>query len=106
MKDFPEVHVKPEYAEIRKWAREFAVREIVPVADKIDRTDEYPMQLAKKMGQYGLMGLNVPQEYGGLGLELMGREKFEFRQQARGRNPPNLGVTTGTGVRSSQSLGT
>jgi alkylation response protein AidB-like acyl-CoA dehydrogenase len=70
--EFPEVHVKPEYAEIKKWAREFAEREILPLAEKIDRTDEYPMQLAKKMGQYGLLGLNVPQEYGGLGLDLMG----------------------------------
>jgi len=70
--DFPEVHVKPEYAEIKKWAHDFAEREILPIAEKIDRTDEYPMQLAKKMGQYGLLGLNVPQEYGGLGLDLMG----------------------------------
>ncbi len=72
MSAFPEIHVKPEYAEIKKWADEFAAREILPLAEKIDRTDEYPMQLAKKMGQYGLLGLNVPQEFGGLGLDLMG----------------------------------
>jgi alkylation response protein AidB-like acyl-CoA dehydrogenase len=64
--------VKPEYAEIQKWAREFASREILPLAEKIDKSDEYPMQLAKKMGEYGLLGLNMPQEYGGLGLDLMG----------------------------------
>ncbi len=69
---FPEVHVKQEYAEIQKWAREFATREILPVAEKIDRTDEYPLQLQKKMGEYGLLGISVPQEYGGLGLDLMG----------------------------------
>ncbi|MDV3277705.1 MAG: acyl-CoA dehydrogenase family protein [Nitrososphaerales archaeon] len=72
MSDFPEVHVKPEYAEVKKWARDFAAREILPIAEKIDRSDEYPMQLAKKMGEYGLLGLNTPQEYGGLGLDLMG----------------------------------
>lgn len=72
MGEFPEIHVKPEYSEIRKWARDFAMREILPVAEKIDRTDEYPMPLMKKMGEYGLLGLNVPQEYGGLGLDLMG----------------------------------
>ncbi len=72
MSGFPEVHVKPEYAEIQKWAREFAAREILPLAEKIDRTDEYPMQLAKKMGEYGLLGLNMPQEYGGLALDLIG----------------------------------
>jgi hypothetical protein len=72
MSAFPEIHVKPEHAEIQKWAREFASREILPLAEKIDRTDEYPMQLAKKMGEYGLLGLNMPQEYGGLGLDLTG----------------------------------
>jgi hypothetical protein len=72
MSSFPEVHVKPEYAEIQKWAREFAAREILPLAERIDKTDEYPMQLAKKMGEYGLLGLNMPQEYGGLSLDLMG----------------------------------
>ena len=72
MSSFPEVRVKPEYAEIQKWAREFAAREILPLAERIDRADEYPMQLAKKMGEYGLFGINMPQEYGGLGLDLMG----------------------------------
>jgi len=69
---FPEVHVKPEYGEVRKWAQEFASREVLPLAERIDRSDEYPTQLFKKMGQYGLLGLNVPQEYGGLGLDLTG----------------------------------
>ena len=72
MSGFPEVTVKPEYAEIQKWAREFATREVLPLAEKIDRADEYPLQLARKMGEYGLLGLNMPQEYGGLGLDLMG----------------------------------
>ncbi len=72
MSEFPEVHVKPEYAEVRKWARDFAVREVLPVAERMDRTDEYPVQLAKKMGEYGLLGITIPQEYGGLGLDMMG----------------------------------
>jgi hypothetical protein len=72
MSTFPEIHVKKEYAEIQKWAREFAAREISPLAEKIDRTDEYPRDLAKKMGEYGLLGLNMPQEFGGLALDLMG----------------------------------
>ncbi|MBI3023951.1 MAG: acyl-CoA dehydrogenase family protein, partial [Thaumarchaeota archaeon] len=62
---------KPEYDELRQWAREFATREIAPVAEKIDRTDEYPFELTRKMGKYGLLGLNIPQEYGGAGLDLM-----------------------------------
>lgn len=72
MSEFPEVHVKQEYGDIQKWAREFATREILPIAAKIDRDDEYPMQLFKKMGEYGLLGITIPQEYGGLGLDLTG----------------------------------
>ena len=69
---FPDILVKPEYVEIRKWAKEFANREIAPMAEMIDRSDEYPMALMRKMGREGLLGLNIPQEYGGLGLDLMG----------------------------------
>lgn len=70
--DLPEIHINPQYEEIRKWARDFANREIAPIANEIDRRDEYPFDLARKMGEYGLLGLNIPQEYGGLGLDLMG----------------------------------
>jgi acyl-CoA dehydrogenase len=41
------------------------------MAEKIDRTDEYPMELQKKMAEYGLLGISIPQEYGGLGLDMM-----------------------------------
>jgi len=71
MTDFPEIVWKQEYEEIRQWAREFTQREIAPLAEKIDRSDEYPRDLSRKMGQYGLLGLNLPHEYGGLGLDLM-----------------------------------
>lgn len=70
--EFPEIHVKQEYGEIQRWAREFAIREILPVASKIDREDEYPRQLQQKMGEYGLLGMSLPQEFGGLGLDMMG----------------------------------
>jgi alkylation response protein AidB-like acyl-CoA dehydrogenase len=68
---FPEIAFKPEHEELRAWAKEFASREIAPVANEIDRTDEYPRDLVKKMGEYGLLGLNIPVEYGGLGLDLV-----------------------------------
>jgi alkylation response protein AidB-like acyl-CoA dehydrogenase len=69
---FPEVRVKAEYAEVEKWARDFATREVLPLAAKIDKTDEYPVELMKKMGEYGLLGISLPQVYGGLGLDMMG----------------------------------
>jgi alkylation response protein AidB-like acyl-CoA dehydrogenase len=67
----PAICFSPEHEELRSWARDFANREIAPVAEKIDRTDEYPRELAKKMGEYGLLGLGTPKEYGGLGLDLI-----------------------------------
>src|SRR3989442_13043664 len=72
MSDFPEVVVKEEYEEIRRWAKDFGQREIAPIAEKLDRTDEYSLDLARKMGEYGLLGLSIPEEYGGLGLGAVG----------------------------------
>ena len=71
MKTLPEIGFSPEHEDLRTWAREFAGREIAPIADTIDRTDDYPKELAKKMGEYGLLGLSTPREYGGLGLDLI-----------------------------------
>jgi len=71
LSDLPTIAFAPEHEDIRTWAREFARREIAPLADKIDRTDEYPRELARKMGEYGLLGINVPKEYGGLGADIM-----------------------------------
>jgi acyl-CoA dehydrogenase len=71
LKGLPSIGFTPEHEDLRSWARDFANREIAPVADRIDRTDEYPRDLAKKMGEYGLLGLGTPKEYGGLGLDLI-----------------------------------
>jgi len=67
----PEILVRPEHAELRKWARDFAAREIAPVAVGMDRNDAYPRELVRKMGEHGLLGINVPAKYGGLGLDLL-----------------------------------
>ncbi|MEK7214360.1 MAG: acyl-CoA dehydrogenase family protein, partial [Chloroflexota bacterium] len=45
--------------------RDFARREIAPIAARIDRTDEFPAELIRKMGELGWMGVLVPREYGG-----------------------------------------
>jgi alkylation response protein AidB-like acyl-CoA dehydrogenase len=71
LSSLPTIGFTPEHEDIRAWAREFARREIAPLAEKIDRTDEYPRDLARKMGEYGLLGVNVPKEYGGLGADIM-----------------------------------
>jgi alkylation response protein AidB-like acyl-CoA dehydrogenase len=67
----PAIGFLPEHEDLRSWARDFTNREIAPLAERIDRSDEYPRELTKKMGDYGLLGLGIPKEYGGLGLDLI-----------------------------------
>jgi acyl-CoA dehydrogenase len=55
---------------IRQLAREFAQKEIAPVAEYYDRTHEYPWPVIKKAQELGFTALNVPEEYGGMGLSL------------------------------------
>src|SRR3984893_18317926 len=49
----------------RRTVREFAVREIVPVAHDLDEKEEFPRATIAKMAELGLMGLLVPEEFGG-----------------------------------------
>ncbi|MDG7005543.1 MAG: acyl-CoA dehydrogenase family protein [Nitrososphaerota archaeon] len=71
MTGLPAIGFSPEHEELRSWARDFAKREVAPVAEKMDRTDEYPRELARKMGEHGLLGIGTPKEYGGLGLDIV-----------------------------------
>ncbi len=54
---------------IRDLARGFAEREIRPRAAEIDRTDEFPGDLYKRMAELDLLGMTVPSEYGGAGAD-------------------------------------
>jgi isovaleryl-CoA dehydrogenase len=54
--------------QIRDTVRSFTAAEIAPIAAEIDRTDEFPRHLWPKLGELGLHGITVPEEYGGAGL--------------------------------------
>jgi butyryl-CoA dehydrogenase len=54
---------------IRAMVRQFARDEILPTAAERDRTKEFPWENLRKMGELGLMGMNVPQEYKGAGVD-------------------------------------
>ena len=54
---------------IRDLAREFAEREVRPRAAEIDRTDEFPWDLYKRMAELEILGMTLPSEYGGSGAD-------------------------------------
>ena len=53
---------------LRDTVREFAEREIAPLAAEIDHKNHFPKQLWQEMGKLGLLGITVEEEYGGSGL--------------------------------------
>ena len=53
---------------LRDSVREFAANEIQPRADEIDRKNEFPHELWQKLGDMGLLGITVEEEYGGAGM--------------------------------------
>jgi alkylation response protein AidB-like acyl-CoA dehydrogenase len=54
---------------IRDVARDFAENEIKPIAVELDREGRFPAELVKKMGELGFMGIFVPDQYGGSGMD-------------------------------------
>merc|ERR1719209_2094320 len=58
-----------EHAALRKQVREFAQEELRPIADELDKEKKFPWEQVKKMGEMGLMGMEIKKEHGGAGEE-------------------------------------
>ncbi|WP_302081305.1 acyl-CoA dehydrogenase [Salinibaculum rarum] len=58
-----------EQQQIRDMVAEFVDEEVVPRASDIDETDEFPQDIIDEMAKLGLMGMPIPEEYGGAGLD-------------------------------------
>ncbi len=54
---------------IQDMSRKFAEKEIKPIAAELDRTHRHPAEICAKMGELGLMGITIPEEYGGAGMD-------------------------------------
>ena len=67
----PSLHLSPEHQMIRKAARDFAQKEIAPIAAEFDESGEFPVETIRQMGEMGFMGIEIPEEYGGAGMDTM-----------------------------------
>ena len=56
---------------LRDTVREFALAEVKPVAEELDREKRFPYEIVEKLGGLGLMGIPFPQEYGGGGADTL-----------------------------------
>lgn len=56
---------------LRETVRDFAVSEVAPVAEELDRTKAFPYEIVAKMADLGLMGIPFPEEYGGAGSDIL-----------------------------------
>jgi alkylation response protein AidB-like acyl-CoA dehydrogenase len=69
------MNVQFEFSEQQRMIKEaaagFAAREVAPIAAQIDQEERFPADVVKKMGELGFMGMNVSEQYGGAGLDMV-----------------------------------
>jgi short/branched chain acyl-CoA dehydrogenase len=58
-----------EHELVRSTVREFAHERVAPVAEELDRESRFPYDLVAELGKLGLMGMTIPEEYGGAGAD-------------------------------------
>jgi len=61
----------PHHLDLQERVRAFALEAIVPVARGLDRRSEFPWENVRRMAEMGLLGVPIPREYGGLGLDYL-----------------------------------
>ncbi len=64
-------NLSDEHKMIRQTVREFAERQIAPIAQELDEKAEFSVDLTRKMGELGLFGIFLPHEYGGQGMDYL-----------------------------------
>jgi alkylation response protein AidB-like acyl-CoA dehydrogenase len=63
--------ITEEHQMIQQAARDFAQKSIAPIAAHHDETGEFPLETIRQMGALGFMGIEVPEEYGGAGMDTL-----------------------------------
>jgi alkylation response protein AidB-like acyl-CoA dehydrogenase len=75
---------------IRDMVRDFAQKEIAPIAAEMDKTEEFPWPVVRKMGELGLLGLPIPEKYGGAGADTV---SYAIAVEEFSRASGSLGIT-------------
>jgi alkylation response protein AidB-like acyl-CoA dehydrogenase len=63
--------ITDEHRMIQEAARDFAQKELAPIAAHFDETGEFPIDTVRKMGALGFMGIETPEIYGGAGMDTL-----------------------------------
>ena len=65
-------NLSEEHIQLQQTFREFAENEVKPLAKEIDETERFPTETVQKMAEMGMMGLPIPEELGGSGVDQLG----------------------------------
>jgi alkylation response protein AidB-like acyl-CoA dehydrogenase len=63
--------LEPEHELLRDTVRQFAQEKVAPVAEELDREKRFPYDLVTELAELGLMGMTIPEEYGGAGADTL-----------------------------------
>ena len=66
---FHSINLNETHLMLKNTCKEFANKELIPIAAKTDREHLFPKEQVKKLGELGLMAIEVPEKYGGAGLD-------------------------------------
>jgi short/branched chain acyl-CoA dehydrogenase len=88
-----------EQQAVRTLVRDFALGEVKPVAEELDRTKAFPYEIVRKLGELGLMGMPFPEELGGGGADNL---SYAIAIEELARVDSSVGIT----VAAHTSLGT
>jgi short-chain 2-methylacyl-CoA dehydrogenase len=67
----PNYDLSEEHELVRRTVREFALERVAPAAEELDREHRFPYELVRELAELGLMGMTIPEEYGGAGSDTL-----------------------------------
>ncbi|GGH87055.1 alkylation response protein AidB-like acyl-CoA dehydrogenase [Pullulanibacillus pueri] len=82
-------HLNEEQHMMRQMVRDFAKKEVAPVVREMEVTDQFPLSLVKRMGEIGLLGIPIPERYGGSGMDVL---SYILTIEELSKVSPTLGV--------------